>query len=101
MFAFVRKSDYKSNNSTENNLSLKQLAKKHRDFPLYRAPEELFNTISQNLPILLLTSLFGPASAGFYSIGRTVLGFVLGLLVKQLEMCFTHVLTRQRIVEKT
>jgi len=74
MFAFVRKSDYKSNNSTENNLSLKQLAKKHRDFPLYRAPEELFNTISQNLPILLLTSLFGPASAGFYSIGRTVLG---------------------------
>src|SRR5699024_11963264 len=30
MFAFVRKSDYKSNNSTENNLSLKQLAKKHR-----------------------------------------------------------------------
>jgi len=74
MFLFVRKSSYKINDSSEKTLSLKQLAKKHRDFPMYRAPEEFFSTISQNLPILLLTSLFGAASAGFYSIGRTVLG---------------------------
>src|SRR5699024_6890218 len=43
------------------------------DFPFYRAPEEFFSSVTQNLPVLLLTSLFSPASAGFYNIGRTVL----------------------------
>ena len=47
--------------------------KKYRDFPLYRAPQELINTMSQNLPVLLLASLFGPGSAGFYSIARMAL----------------------------
>src|SRR5699024_8145212 len=42
-------------------------------FPLYRAPQVFINAISESLPILLLTTFFGPASAGFYSIGRTVL----------------------------
>ncbi|EIM05718.1 polysaccharide biosynthesis protein [Planococcus antarcticus DSM 14505] len=45
----------------------------YSDFPLYRAPQELFNAGSQSLPILMLAALFGPAAAGFYSIGRTAL----------------------------
>jgi O-antigen/teichoic acid export membrane protein len=59
-----------------------QLAKKYKDFPLYRAPEVLVNAISQSLPILLLTSFFGPASAGFYSIGITSLGLPSQLIGK-------------------
>lgn len=55
------------------NLSITKLAKKYIDFPLYRAPEVFFSSFSTNLPILLLTSFFGPAAAGFYSVGRTVL----------------------------
>ena len=75
MILFAKKSSYQSkDDEKENKLSIKELAKKHYDFPLYRAPEELFSSISQNLPVLLLTSFFGPASAGFYNIGRTVLG---------------------------
>ena len=72
---FLRKNKTKSinNSSNEKELSIKETAKKHYDFPLYRAPEELISTLSQNLPVLLLTSFFGPAAAGFYSIGRTVL----------------------------
>src|SRR5699024_5384516 len=58
----VKKSNYKSNNNSEEVLSTKKLIKKHKDFPLYRAPEELFSSLSQNLPILLLTSFFGPAA---------------------------------------
>lgn len=53
--------------------SLFKLAKKYYDFPLFRAPESLLTGISHSAPILLLTALFGPASAGFYSIGRSVL----------------------------
>src|SRR5699024_8806122 len=50
-----------------------KLARKHYDFPIYRAPEELLSGISHSIPVLMLTVFFGPASAGFYSIGRSVL----------------------------
>src|SRR5699024_4464608 len=75
MIMFTRKSNYKQTfESNEETLSIKELAKKHVDFPVYRAPEVFISSITQNLPVLLLTSLFGPASAGFYNVGRTVLG---------------------------
>ncbi|NMA65413.1 MAG: oligosaccharide flippase family protein [Clostridiaceae bacterium] len=66
------KSDAKEVTDT-NSTPLKELAKQHRDFPLYRAPQVFLNAVSQSLPVLMLTSLFGPASAGFYSLGRRVL----------------------------
>ena len=55
-------------------LSLKNLAKQYYDFPLYRAPQIFINATSQSLPTLMLASFFGPSSAGFYTICRTVLG---------------------------
>lgn len=54
-------------------ISLREIAKKYYDFPVFRAPEVFINAISQGLPVLLLTAFFGPASSGFYTIGRTVL----------------------------
>jgi O-antigen/teichoic acid export membrane protein len=62
--------------------ALKQLAKKHIDFPLFRAPQVFINAISQSLPVLLLSSFFGPAAAGFYSIARNVLNIPIGLIGK-------------------
>jgi O-antigen/teichoic acid export membrane protein len=53
--------------------SLKQIALEYYDFPAYRAPQVFLNAISQNLPTLMLASFFGPAAAGFYSLGRRVL----------------------------
>src|SRR5699024_11373617 len=76
------KNDIDVNFDKEKELSIKETAKKHYDFPLYRAPEELISTLSQNLPVLLLTSFFGPAAAGFYSIGRTVLSMPSRLIGK-------------------
>lgn len=57
-----------------NRTPLIKLAKKYYDFPLYRAPEVFINAVSQSLPIIMLTILFGPVSAGFYAIGKKVLG---------------------------
>jgi len=54
--------------------SLKKLAIEYYDFPLYRAPQLFLNAISQSLPVLMLASFFGPASAGFYTLCKTVLG---------------------------
>lgn len=71
------------NNLTKNRYkqtSLMRLAKKYYDFPIYRAPEVFMNAVSQNLPILMLTILFGPAAAGFYTIGIKVLGLPSNLI---------------------
>lgn len=61
-------------NQDESTGTIHELAKRHRDFPLYRAPQVALNALSQSLPILMLASFFGPAAAGFYTLGRTVMG---------------------------
>jgi O-antigen/teichoic acid export membrane protein len=55
-------------------LPLMHLAYRHRDFAYYRTPQIFINAISQSMPVLLLAALFGPAAAGFYSLGKMVLG---------------------------
>lgn len=62
------------NKDKERGASLKDLACQHRDFPLYRAPQDFINAASQSLPVLMLASLFGPAAAGFYALGKMVMG---------------------------
>lgn len=67
---------------------LKNIAIKHKDFPLFRAPQVLINGISQGLPIMMLTTFFGPASAGFYTLGRSVLGVPSQLIGKSVGDVF-------------
>src|SRR5699024_3349373 len=57
--------------STKKNI--KVVAKEFSDFPKYRAPQDFLFALQQGFPIVLLTILFGPASVGLYTIGRTVL----------------------------
>lgn len=47
--------------------------KRHENFPKYFAMATLLNSISQNIPILLFTSLFSPAIAGFYALTHRIL----------------------------
>ncbi|MFD1037205.1 lipopolysaccharide biosynthesis protein [Virgibacillus byunsanensis] len=89
LMLFAKGSDYNETAEIEaGQTSIKDIAKKHKDFPLYRAPEVFLNTTSQSLPILLLTSFFGPASAGFYSIGKTVLSIPIQLIGKSVGNVF-------------
>lgn len=67
---------------------LKELAYKHRDFPLFRAPQVFINAASQSLPVIMLASFFGPAAAGYYSIGKTVLGLPTTLIGKSVSDVF-------------
>lgn len=68
--------------------SLWTLAKRHRDFPLYRAPQSFLNATTQSLPIVMLASLFGPAPAGFYTLGRMVLRAPTGLIAGSVMSVF-------------
>jgi len=65
-----------------------ELAKYYRDFPLFRAPQELLNSVSYNLPIMLLASYYGPASVGYYSIASAVLGIPMGLIGRSVMQVF-------------
>ncbi|MGN7476659.1 lipopolysaccharide biosynthesis protein [Solibacillus silvestris] len=69
-FGFLRK------NERDN----RELLKKYKDFPLYQAPEEFIDAISQGVPVIILTSFFGPMSAGFYTLSRTVISAPSSLL---------------------
>ncbi len=59
-----------------------EIARRYRDFPLYRAPEVTVNALSQSIPILLMAGLFGPGAAGFYTLARSILGMPALLLGK-------------------
>lgn len=83
-----RRNKKQINKITLNIKDIVRLAKEYIDFPLYRAPEEFLNAISRSLPVLMLTSLFGPASAGFYSLGKTVLNLPAQLIGKSVGDVF-------------
>lgn len=68
--------------------SIKALAYKYRDFPMFRAPEVTINAASQGLPVLMLAAFFGPTSAGFYTLGRTIMGIPAGLIGKSVGDVF-------------
>lgn len=68
--------------------SKKELAKRYRDFPLFRAPQVFVKSVSYSLPILMLTSFFGPAAAGYYTIGQRVLDIPAMLISKSVGEVF-------------
>lgn len=53
--------------------TLAELARIYRDFPFFRAPQELLNALAHGLPIILLASFYGTAVAGFYALAYSVL----------------------------
>lgn len=68
------------NTPSKSPVDLKKVAYKYQDFPFYRAPQMLINTLTQSLPVLLLGVYFGPAVAGFFALSRTALGGPAALL---------------------
>lgn len=64
------------------------LLKKNYVFPLYRMPQSLIFSLSEGLPILLLTSLFNPAIAGYYSMGSKLLKAPSLLISRSVEDVF-------------
>ncbi len=59
--------------STKLFLQLFFIAKKYKDFFVYRTPQNLLNMLNHSIPIFMLTFLSGIESAGFYSLTFAVL----------------------------
>jgi O-antigen/teichoic acid export membrane protein len=62
-----------------------ELAGEYRDFPLYAAPQNLMNALSQGVPVLLLGYFYSIEVAGFYAFGMKVIQTPLGLLLAPLR----------------
>ena len=77
-----------SRKETKPSISLRGLVIAYRDFPLLRAPQVLLNTASMSLPLIIFASLFGPASAAFYSIAMTALGAPSSLIGNAVSQVF-------------
>src|SRR5699024_1699607 len=69
-------------------MNLIQIAKDYSDFPKLRSPQVLINASTQSIPILLLTSYFGPVSAGFYTLSRSVINMPIRLIGKSVGDVF-------------
>ena len=64
---------------------IKQLAKDYRDFPMYSSTMEVINSLSQGLPVLLLSQFYGIAVAGAYAFGMRILSAPTGLILRSLR----------------
>lgn len=78
----------KLSEANDESMTIKEIAIKHKDFPKYMAPEVFINAVSESLPVLMLASFFGPAAAGFYSIGSSVLSVPTQLLANSVGDAF-------------
>ncbi len=61
---------------------------KYKDFPVYRTPQILLNSFSENSPTLILGYFFGPEFAGFYLLSQKLLNLPANLIGRSISMVF-------------
>lgn len=66
--------------TSERPASLGFLARKYREFPVFRMPADMINAMSQTAPVFLLSILFSPASTGLYVLARAVVNLPLSVI---------------------
>lgn len=77
--------------STNGRAKLRQLqgvAGRYRGFPVYRTPQVLLNALTQNLPVIGLAAMFGPAAAGLFALSHRVLLLPSDILGKAVSQVF-------------
>lgn len=55
-------------------------AKRYKRFPIFSVGPAVFNSITLQLPAILLSSTFGATPVGLYALGQRILGVPLGLV---------------------
>jgi O-antigen/teichoic acid export membrane protein len=62
--------------------SLRLLAVKYKNFPVYQMPQIFMNAASQSIPVLLLASFYGAEAVGYYVLAKTVVMLPAALIAK-------------------
>jgi len=71
-----------------NKENLIPVAKKHFRFPLYSAPQNFLNAVSQNLPIYMLGSFFGLEIVGLYWFAMRIIQLPTSLVGESVRQVF-------------
>jgi len=71
-----------------NKLKMFSLFKKYKDFPKINMPHAFLNTISSNLPILIIGKFFNSANVGFYSLSNTIILAPMGIITQSYSQVF-------------
>jgi O-antigen/teichoic acid export membrane protein len=81
----------KNNISTYQSFSIKKLKKvivQYRDFPLFSMPSTLLNTLSQQMPILLISSWYTNEMVGAYFFAMKILSIPMALIGSSVAQTF-------------
>ena len=71
-----------------NKKDIKIVARRFINFPLYSAPSDLIFTVSMNLPVLFLTSLFDSSVGGLFGFANGIIGMPIGLISSSFAQVF-------------
>lgn len=69
-------------------------ARAYSDFPAFRAPQNLINSMSVHLPVLLFATFLGPQAAGHYILARLVIGVPTNLAGKAIGEAYYPWITK-------
>lgn len=70
--------------------------KKYKDFLIFNSPTALLNSISQSLPIFIMSSSFDSSTVGLYSLSVRVIYWPLNLISSSVEQVFQKVAEKYR-----
>ncbi len=72
------------------------VANKYKDFPKFNVPHAVMNTLSSNMPVLIINFFFGSTSTGFFAIANKVLLLPVGLFTSSFSQIFLQKITYNR-----
>lgn len=68
--------------------SLKYVLKRYKKFPLYSAPSNYVYTAGNNLPVILLVSLFDSSVTGFFGLAKSITYLPISLIGNSIAQVF-------------
>lgn len=80
---------------------MKEQATEYKEFPLYSAPQGLLNTVTQTVPVLILTAKYGTEEAGFFIMCRNLLLFPITFISQSFRQIFIQKVNEVRLRDES
>ncbi|WP_130805792.1 oligosaccharide flippase family protein [Senegalia massiliensis] len=63
-------------------------AKRYKEFPMYLAPSQFLNTAGLQLPVLMITSIYGKSTIGLYGLANSIVSIPMNLIGRSIADVF-------------
>jgi len=68
--------------------SMKLIASRYKKFPLITSWSDLLNTAGFQIPVLILSAIYGPSAAGFFGFSNRIISLPLGIIGVAISQVF-------------